>query len=460
MPSSRAPLVRLNITSDMFLFDEVTDRPTHQRRTSIMSRTRPQTAVMEERNYLDQRRLSGLQWFSPGDRRWDTGEQAEGFTAFEATPVPDTLEEPEHPTTLPLCSDPAHRPSKSFSSFRQGVHELRAVARRMSLSLRARASKQGGESINASNVGLEPRREHDTAGGMVHRSRSTSWFKSSRGMQRKSLNFLDVPNEGPIPDFIVTSPVPGYGSDPPFVPDNKNSGASARAAAAAQNEAHATSRLSAVLSDLRVQELKLSRDSESGIGIDLRDRQDVVEDEAPVIRRSTTHGFLFSQSPLLTSIDPMTSLPAELIAQVLCYLDPGSLLSASMASSSWHAAATSRAVWRHVFRREYGHASSRPAVPLAKAVPNGLGKSVPDQDWKRMYLVRKNLESRWQDGKAAAIYLYGHQDSVYCVQFDEYVSTGASFAESANWKTGTRLSPALGTAQFAYGMRIHINVYG
>ena len=106
-------------------------------------------------------------------------------------------------------------------------------------------------------------------------------------MQRRSINVLGTPSEeAPVPEFIVTSPVPGCGSDPPFVPDNKNSGASARAAAAAQNEAQATDRLSAAISESRALEAKLSRDSESGIGIDLRDRPDTVEDEIPVIRRS------------------------------------------------------------------------------------------------------------------------------------------------------------------------------
>lgn len=38
-----------------------------------------------------------------------------------------------------------------------------------------------------------------------------------------------------------------------------------------------------------------------------------------------------------------------------------------------------------------------------------------------MTLVRQALDRRWKDGKAAAIYLQGHTDSVYCVQFDEYV---------------------------------------
>lgn len=38
-----------------------------------------------------------------------------------------------------------------------------------------------------------------------------------------------------------------------------------------------------------------------------------------------------------------------------------------------------------------------------------------------MAIVRRNLDQRWKDGKAAAIYLKGHTDTVYCVQFDEYV---------------------------------------
>ena len=36
-----------------------------------------------------------------------------------------------------------------------------------------------------------------------------------------------------------------------------------------------------------------------------------------------------------------------------------------------------------------------------------------------MWRARKALEQRWRDGHAAAIYLEGHTDSVYCVQFDE-----------------------------------------
>jgi hypothetical protein len=62
----------------------------------------------------------------------------------------------------------------------------------------------------------------------------------------------------------------------------------------------------------------------------------------------------------------------------------------------------------------------------------GLGKTGADQDWKSMWRARKALHQRWHDGHAAAIYLDGHSDSVYCVQFDEYDSRMCSVAIFAN----------------------------
>lgn len=106
------------------------------------------------------------------------------------------------------------------------------------------------------------------------------------------------------------------------------------------------------------------------------------------------------------------------MAHILSYLDPNSLLEAELVSSSWKLEASSHHVWRHVFRREcQGGQSLSKTAKKKRAI--GLGKTVPYQDWKRMYFVRQRLEARWKEGKAAAIYLHGHKDSVYCVQFDE-----------------------------------------
>lgn len=106
------------------------------------------------------------------------------------------------------------------------------------------------------------------------------------------------------------------------------------------------------------------------------------------------------------------------MAQILSYLDPDSLMNAELVSHAWNAEASSHHIWRHVFRQEYkGGQSLSKTTKKKRAI--GLGKTVPDQDWKRMYFIRQNLENRWKEGKAAAIYLHGHKDSVYCVQFDE-----------------------------------------
>lgn len=106
------------------------------------------------------------------------------------------------------------------------------------------------------------------------------------------------------------------------------------------------------------------------------------------------------------------------MAHILSYMDPASLMNSELVSTSWSQQASSPHVWKHVFRGTY---SRRPASSTAtkKKQSAGMGKSIPNQDWKRMFLVRRALEHRWKEGKAAAIYLHGHKDSIYCAQFDE-----------------------------------------
>ena len=86
-------------------------------------------------------------------------------------------------------------------------------------------------------------------------------------------------------------------------------------------------------------------------------------------------------------------------------------------SRAWYGSASSRLVWRDVFRKEFQDVYYAAGVPTAGCV--GLGKAQGRQDWKTMWRARCALEQRWKDGYAAAIYLEGHSDSVYCVQFDE-----------------------------------------
>ena len=83
----------------------------------------------------------------------------------------------------------------------------------------------------------------------------------------------------PVPEFGL---VPGFGYETPRAPSDLSSGAAARAAAAAQNEILATMR------SLNLAESKINRDSESGVGIEVRDRTEEVADlEIPVVRQGT-----------------------------------------------------------------------------------------------------------------------------------------------------------------------------
>jgi F-box and WD-40 domain protein 1/11 len=227
----------------------------------------------------------------------------------------------------------------------------------------------------------------------------------------------------------MVGPGPGSRHGPPILPDNLQGGAGARAAAAAQNEAfQSTHKLLPTASTLELlqsqpADLKLTRDSESGIGIDMHNREGSVEGNIDVVR-----------------LDPVPFLATEMVEQILCWLDPMSLLQAERVSREWQVQARSHAVWRHVFHREYRSNNSHASIPalVSSRTAAGLGKKIPDQDWRRMYLVRRAIDHRWRKGQAAAIYLNGHKDSVYCVQFDEHkIITGSRDRTIRVWDTHT-----------------------
>lgn len=125
---------------------------------------------------------------------------------------------------------------------------------------------------------------------------------------------------------------------------------------------------------------------------------------------------------------------------ILSYLDAISLIEAELVSHQWHQSASSHHVWKRIFHEEFGYPNHNGTVPPTQAQfsSTGLGKLLPDQDWKTMWRARKALNQRWQDGHAAAIYLEGHTDSIYCVQFDEYVMSAFSSFLSDNKQAQNR----------------------
>ncbi|CAD6570253.1 MAG: hypothetical protein ASARMPREDX12_003431 [Alectoria sarmentosa] len=308
------------------------------------------------------------------------------------------------------------KPRKSFSGLDDANDELRSQPKRTPsqrtksfLSFGKTAHGESGHNIhNFSRPGPNYIVEKEApvqsiTSGWLRRCLSTSL--KHRPSTPSSAMTPPPPYDGSLifedDDFTALPAMPDCVIEPePSRPSsNLASGAAARAAAAAQNE---------ILDSMRnvtLAEPHLTRDSESGVGIEVRDGGETMAEfdfDIPVVRQ-----------------DPLSALPLELVGHILSYLDASSLLNAELVSHDWHQSASSRHVWKDVFHAEFQEVSQRGTTIAGSGLAPGLGKTVSRQEWKSMWRARKALQQRWIDGHAAAIYLEGHTDSVYCVQFDE-----------------------------------------
>jgi F-box and WD-40 domain protein 1/11 len=181
---------------------------------------------------------------------------------------------------------PRRRAAKSFSSLRHPMDGLVALGRRLSVSMRNKTSKQ-----NLRVPELEDDSECSCESGYYHHAMSHgsnhkrngvsgSWAPRSRARsngisinRRPSLNSVSALQSFYAPTSSVHGPIPGHGLEPPILPNDKFAGSAARAAAAAQNEM-ARVELAKAERDLEKSDTRVTQDSESGIGIDLRGSSD------------------------------------------------------------------------------------------------------------------------------------------------------------------------------------------
>lgn len=123
-----------------------------------------------------------------------------------------------------------------------------------------------------------------------------------------------------------------------------------------------------------------------------------------------------------SQMDPLKLLPSEVCLQIFELLDAPDLARVELVSSSWREVAHKSSVWRTAFLRKYQRQIHTTPAPI-QVGGAGCGRpNRPNQEWKRMYKARNELEANWRKGAKGAgkaIYLAGHTDSVYCLQFDE-----------------------------------------
>ncbi|KPI43759.1 Beta-TrCP [Cyphellophora attinorum] len=322
-----------------------------------------------------------------------------------------TIEEVQRPSTSLQVPSHQRRPSQLSQSLKNGISELKSLGRRMSLTIRGKAGRPNSDAAEACRPSqLLPIRSEermmDFSEAVSSRPRNRwNHFRTPSTRRRPSLPLLSSMQLQPWPveDNIFEPMMPPRSRGQPILSDLVYGGAGARASAAAQNQLYQAHRATP-LPPYSPPKPESLHDSESGIGIGLEElsrRPSAVDRSQPVAR------------------DPIDVLAPELVESIFSHLDLNSLLSASLVTKRWLHFASSHAVWRNVFVRDFGPKQPMPTWEGQVRHIAGMGKSLPGQDYIRLYQVRRQIDRRWDEGQAAAIYLNGHRDSVYCVQFDE-----------------------------------------
>nr|POE88299.1 isoform 2 of f-box/wd repeat-containing protein 1a [Quercus suber] len=134
-------------------------------------------------------------------------------------------------------------------------------------------------------------------------------------------------------------------------------------------------------------------------------------------------------------------LPSEISLQIFEYLNAHELGTAQQVSKFWQNYAVETSVWRTAYLRRYGRQVFTHPPPI-QVGGVGVGRpNLPMQEWKKMYKARVELEKNWRKGASEAgkaVYLSGHTDSVYCLQFDEEkIITGSRDRTIRVWDINT-----------------------
>lgn len=197
--------------------------------------------------------------------------------------------------------------------------------------------------------------------------------------------------------------IPGSGNVPPVIPYYGRRGSAARVTAALQNSQLEKYERLGYLNPRPRHFEDPQNDHESGVGIAVS---------------STDESVATQVADQVSKVDFVNALPLELAILVLSNLDDVSLTKAALVSRKWNHVSSSGHVWREAYCRDWsnGYAISQPLKP---GDGHGLPPVRPDMPWKTIHRARKQLKENWSRGNARHIYLTGHLDSIYCVQFDE-----------------------------------------
>jgi len=120
----------------------------------------------------------------------------------------------------------------------------------------------------------------------------------------------------------------------------------------------------------------------------------------------------------ISRVDFVSQLPLELAIHVLACLDAATLCRSCSVSRNWNIICQNQHVWRESCLQNMTTTYAT-SGPIEFNTGHGVPKNAPTSDWRQIYRAKHELDQRWRAGKVQPIYLKGHKDSIYCVQFDE-----------------------------------------
>lgn len=136
----------------------------------------------------------------------------------------------------------------------------------------------------------------------------------------------------------------------------------------------------------------------------------------------TESGIAFIDDQPPPGTDFVAILPPEISFSIFACLDPLDLGNCAQVSRDWYRAINSDPLWRQMF-----YANGWKAVEH------------PHSCWRDLYRTRHVLAQQWGTTKHAVTHtLVGHQDSVYCCQFDNHkIVTGSRDKTIRVWNAST-----------------------
>ncbi|KLO12508.1 WD40 repeat-like protein [Schizopora paradoxa] len=123
-----------------------------------------------------------------------------------------------------------------------------------------------------------------------------------------------------------------------------------------------------------------------------------------------------------TGIDILGNLPPEVALLVFSFLDMPSVLACRTVCKYWSALSYDSIIWRELFydrgwRVDEKRVSASTNSNSAKRTIF-MHRPPLSLDWQHLYVSRLKLERCWNKGEPKATTIAGHEDSVYCLEFD------------------------------------------